>query len=216
MTRSKRVLLLAACAAAACEPVDDRVLTVKPEPIVLSNFEDLSDQPLDPRFTPWEYTVYNTDIRAAEAYIVMPGHDSNWSLRLQWEFTNPPNGRPDYPGTLERTQMPGSINLRPYTRFVFSHRYEDTGTCVTLGNLTVNVQCRELESAFRINVPASGTWQTTSVQLADFTEAFYIAKGVLWEDCFRRADEVTITAQPNLQDGQCSAGALSLDDLSIR
>ena len=130
MTPSRRVLLLAACAAAACEPVDDRVLTVKPEPIVLSNFEDMSDQPLDPRFTPWEYTVYNTDIRAAQAYIVTPGHDSNWCLRWQWEFTDPPNRRPDYPGTLERTQIPGSIDLRPYTRFVFSHHYEDTGTCV--------------------------------------------------------------------------------------
>jgi len=216
MTRSRCALLLTAWAVAACEPVDDRMLTVMPAAIVLNNFENLSAQPLDPRFTPWEYTVYNTDVGAAQADIVMPGHDSNWCLRLDWQFTDPPNGAPDYPGTLERTQIPGSLDLRAYTRFVFSHRYDDVGTCTPVQNLIVNVQCRELDSVYQTFVPASATWQTTSVQLSDFTEAAYQAKGVLWEDCFRVVDEVSITAQPSLQDGGCSAGALSLDDISIR
>jgi hypothetical protein len=215
MTRSSCVLL-AVSAVAACEPVDDRNLTVLPNSIVLDNFEDQTAVPLDPRFTEWEYTVYNTTIHTAQMDIVRPGHDSNWALRLTWTFTDEPNGTVDYPGALERTQIPGSLDLRLFTRFVFSHRYDDAGTCTPVGALTLNVQCREHNSVYQTIVPTSATWQTTSVSLSDFVEAAYQAKGVTWDDCFHVADEISITTQPNLEDGGCSAGALLIDDVSIR
>ena len=160
--------------------------------------------------------MYNTPVSTAQMDAVNPGHDSNWALRLTWTFTDVANGTVDYPGALERTQIPGSLDLRLFTRFVFSHRYDDAGTCTPVGNLTVNMACREHNSTYQTYVPTSATWQTASVPLSDFVEGAYQAKGVTWDDCFRVVDEISIAAQPNLPDGSCSAGALLIDDVSIR
>jgi hypothetical protein len=213
---SARALLITPLLAFGCMALDERELAVKPESIALNSFEDMTTQPLDPRFDAWVYSTYSSDLYTIDNRVVTPGFNSNWCSRLSWSITEPPNGTPEFPGVVLRSQIRNKIDLRSYSRFVFTHRYEDPGGCQPLGELRVNIWCSSLDTGFEKKTLVALDWQTSVFDLSSFSEIWYQAKGIKLEDCLAVADEIQFVAQKNLGDGECNAGMLFLDDLSIR
>ena len=137
-----------------------------------------------------------------------------------------PNGHPDYPGVGVRTLVNGSIDLSAYSRIVFGLKYAptpsgdvfpDASACAPVPALTVSIGCSEHNTSFRKNVPMTADWTTVTAAFADFREPSYLpATGTTFADCLKVVDAIDFQAQVDLADGQCAAGGLVLDDISVR
>jgi hypothetical protein len=211
----RTALAAAALAAAACA-VDDRVITARPEPIVIDTFEDGSLIPNDPRFNRWGSVVYNTDLATREYRVTEPGFNSAFALTLTWEFSDPPDGIPNYPDALIRTQALGAIDVTAHQSFKFAYRYEAAGACRPLTVMRLNLVCSELTTAFQMLVPIDSTWREADLPFTDFAEPNWAITGASWQDCLSRVDEYQFISSYGLADGECAAGTLWLDDIAIR
>ena len=111
----------------------------------------------------------------------------------------------------------GFVDLTGYDRIIFAQKYEHTGSCKAVDNLTVSIGCNEFSTSFEISVPLSSTWTTTSLSFSTFMEPTYRApSGHTIAECLALADAVTFQAQVDLTDGDCASGSLSLDNIEIR
>ena len=195
--------------------VDDRDINVRPEPILIATFEDGTLQPNDARFNRWASTVYNTEIGDRVYRVTSPGRDSGFALELTWDITDPPNGTPDFPGALIRTQALGSIDLTRYTTLSFSFRV-DEGPYTPLQSIGIAIHCYERRTEVDIAQPVGSGWQTIDLALADFVEPTWNFTGVERADCLSRADELDVVSGYNLNDGERAAATLLLDDIMFR
>jgi hypothetical protein len=198
--------------------VDERAITARPSPIMIDTFEDDSLIPNDPRFNRWGSVVFGTDLATREYKVTGPGFDSDWSLQLSWEFSDPPDGSPNYPDALIRTQALGSVDLTHYETFSFAQRYQpgtDT-SCPALKFMRVSLGCSELGVGFHTILAIASDWTVASLPLAEFAEPTWAFTGTSWQDCLSEIDEIDFVTWYGLADGECASGTLWLDDIVIR
>jgi hypothetical protein len=221
--------VLALGAAAGCS-VDNRTLMTGPGPnaistgaILIGTFENGVARPEDPRFATYQYYAYNPDTNLPPgAYvrspIVAPGYNSNYALGLDWEVIDPLDGVNNYPGVGVRTlAAQGFVDLTGYDRLVFAQRYQHSGDCNILHNITILIFCDELNTSFTVNVPTSPTWTTSSVPFSSFAEpAYQTPSGYGINDCLAVMSSLDFTAQAVLNDGECGSGNLTFDNIEIR
>jgi len=203
-----------------CLSLDDRDLHVRSSGVVLSSFENMSADALDPRFGAWTASAYNSDLASVDSAPFDPGFNSDWALQLVWRVTDPPNGQVDGVGVRERLPVqatPGAVDLDGYTRLVFTHRTEGNAGCPSPDNLTLRVMCAGLASGYEAPVPVAADWHTSTVPLDQLVRSAAAGSGTPTRtDCLQAATDVEIVIQQALQDGECSSGTLQLDNVSLR
>jgi len=204
--------------ACGCLSVDDRELSIKMGGIVLTSFEATDDRPPDGRFRAWQEGVANTDVFDVAATLIDPGYNSAVCLQLDWRMTDPANGAVDAVAAFERTETILPVDLRTFTRVVFTHQYARLpgSSCGFLDVVAVRVMCEARASGYETTLYAAHSWETNVLDLADFHEIPSLAHGVALADCLGAVDAIEIRAQPTLDDGACSSGSLQIDDVSIR
>jgi hypothetical protein len=186
----------------------------------LDDFEDGDANPVDPRFAVWQYYSYNSDGGFVASTPFAPGFNSNGAINLDWEVHDKVDGTRNYPGAGLRTLASNSqvfLDLSRYTRLVFAHRYQHSGTCLAVTQLTVSIGCGERASSRFGTVPVSSGWQSTTVELASFQEGHYPPpNGTSLADCLAVADGFLFQAQLDVDDGECASGHLEFDSISFR
>jgi serine/threonine protein kinase len=199
-----------------------------PPPLVLDDFEDGDKLPKDPRFAIWQYFTFNPPAHEALTWFDADGHNSNHAIRLQWLANDPLDGKRQYPGAgLRSIAANGYVDLSPYTRFVFSHRYDGPGAsgrlpisstaCRRDSFFVIGIHCSEFNTSYDFRVPVSETWTTRSVALADFREPEYLPpSGATLKQCLAVAEGLNFVIGAEVGDGECTSGILSLDDMSFR
>ena len=125
-----------------------------------------------------------------------------------------------------RTLVNGSVDLSSYSRIVFGLKYAptpagpgfgDTANCIADTTLTVSIGCNEYNTTFTKSVLMPPEWKTITMLFADFQEPSYLpATGTSFADCLRLVNGIDFQSQVDLLDGECAAGALGLDDITLR
>jgi hypothetical protein len=204
-------LALAVCLLAAASgcALDERVIDVRPDPLVIDTFEDMNLMPSDSRFRQWESAVYGTDFGTRTVYVTGPGYASSWCLREDWEIDDPPDGVPTYPGMVLRIQAPGSVDLSGFRTLAFDHRYSHEGSCKAHVFFTVSMSCGELNSGVGVARSTATDWTIEKIPMAEFAE---FTPDFPIDHCLKLIDEIDFFFAPGLDDGQCSSGSFFLDD----
>jgi len=203
-----RTLACALLAAAACG-VDERLIDVRPDPLLIDTFEDGDLYSPDPRFRKWEgYTGDGT----RTYYVSSPGFDSDHCLRSDWQYMDPVDGAVGQAQLLVRIQALASLDLTMFTRFTFARLYRNDAGCALVTSLRVQFVCYELDSMVLTTVPITGDWTDDSLVMASLAET----RGSSREACLRVVDEIDIWAPADLSaDGQCVSGSLLIDDVGF-
>jgi len=203
-----------------------------PPAILIDDFEDLDEYPLDRRFDYWQYYTFNPHEDSVHSVIdwrdAAAARDGNGGLNLEWSFADPPDGVFQATGVGLRTLISTTqvyLDVSQYTRLVFSHRYQhavddrvpDLGpNCLAAREFTVSFGCPEYGAGFEAWVPMSSEYTTTSLPFRLFTEAAWNYKGVAIEDCLKRVETWNFHMVLDLPDGQCGTGHWFLDNVSLR
>ena len=190
-----------------------------PLPLLLDDFEDLDPYPRDSRFAVWQHYSYNPSGQDVFSWSEGPGDASQVSMHLEWRVRDEANGMLDYPGAGLRTGASNVfVDLSQYTQLVLSHRYEAVeGECKPSTAFKVAVFCGEFNTDYAVSVPVSSDWSTAVLPLSSFREPEYLpASGVSLEECLRVADGINFTSEAELADGECAAGRLLLDTISLQ
>jgi hypothetical protein len=213
---SSLALTLPAVASSGCA-LDERMIAVKPDPIVLGTFE-AGTAADDPRFGSWSAYPNGSDLVTMMSSLVHDGcAQSAWCLGLDWQVTDPPDGRTSEAGVVDRVAPLTPIDLSGYARLVFDHQSLHQGPCGVVQTLTLVLACEGLSTAFQTQVSLSSSWTTRSIELASFVEADAPPpKGVARQDCLGAVSAILFQTSVALSDGECASGNLLLDNVSVR
>lgn len=199
--------------------------------LYVDDFEDFDGLPRSGLFAAWQRFSYNPPSEPVALGISEPGLDSNASLRLDWYVRDKPDGLLDYPGAGVRTLAANDyVDLSMHTHLLLAHRHEatpssklqpatsDAGvpTCRSVTRLVAYIPCRQHATQVEAAIPLSESWQTASLPLSDFTIPSWLPSEASVQDCLSAADALVFRAQAELADGECSAGSLWLDSISLR
>jgi hypothetical protein len=202
-------LLLAAASGCA---LDERVIEVRPNPLVVDTFEDMNLMPADPRFRRWESAIYGTDFGMRTVYVTGPGYASGGCLREDWEIDDPPDGMRNYPGMVLRIQALGSIDLGGFGYLSFEHLYGHEGSCKSHRSFTISLACNELNSSLSVGRLTVTTWTKEKIPVAELAES---VPEIPTSECLKVIDEIDMFFNPVLDDGECSSGSFLIDDFGF-
>jgi len=217
----------------AADPVLDSPNPGAAGAILVDNFDDLDMNTLDPRFSPWLYTVYNaradTPSPTAVAWIdAQAALNSRGGLHFSWSTQDMPDGAVESTGAvLTSAVSPADVylDLSRYSRLVIAHRLvpelagqvPDRGpNCVPLQEIVIDFACPEFGTSFVGSIPVSSDYTTATFSFSDLAERSWQATGATRDECLSRVEGIGFFAAPPLQDGECSTGHLFFDNISIR
>jgi hypothetical protein len=197
--------------------LDERMIAVKPEPIVVGSFENGLDAD-DPRFGAWSALPSGADIVLLRSTLE---HDacstSRWCLGLEWEITDPVDGVPSQAGVGNQLTALAPVDLTGYSRLVFDHQYLHQGSCAPANTLSVVLNCKLLGTAFEVGVALSSVFTTSSVDFANLTQTGPpTVQSISAQDCLRAVSALLLQIRVTLADGACAAGHLLLDNVTLR
>ena len=204
----------AACNEAACVTSDENEVG-----LVLDDFEDGDPYPRDTSYDVWHSYTYNAGPQHVGFVVAAPGSFSETALHLQWDIRDPSNGGPDYGlAGLDTTARGVAKDLSAFSEVVFSHLFENLDEqCKPATDLTFGFYCAEHEADFVTQVPLSPGWQVAEVPFSDFREVTWRPpKGIPVTDCLASDTTLYFEVAPELQDGECGTGRLSLDTILLR
>jgi len=203
--------------AAACT-VDDRMITVKPEPIVLGTFESGLEAD-DPRFGAWSAFPSGEDIVSMRSSLAHDGCEkSAWCLDLDWQLTDVADGAPSTAGVAHGLALPSPVDVSGQARIVFDHQYTNRGACRAADALTAVFSCRGLGTAFQASLPLSSAWTTSALAFAALVESPGASApgAVPREACLGAVSAILLQTGVELADGACASGDLLLDNVTLR
>lgn len=204
----------AGCNEPACLTSDENELR-----LVLDDFEDGDPYPRDTSYNVWHSYTYNAGSQYVDFVVAAPGDSSELAVHLEWEIHDPPNGKPDYGlAGLDTAARRVSANLSAFSEVVFSHSFESSNEpCKAATQLTFGFYCAEHEADYVTQVPLSSGWQVAEVPFSDFREVTWRPpKGIPVTDCLASDTTLYFEVVPELQDGECGTGRLSLDTIFLR
>lgn len=207
---------------------------VDPGVLMIDDF-DHGPFPTDSTFVPWMCYAYNprTNQNYTCAYDNTDTFDgSKYSLRLDFEVTDPVNLMMDHGGAGLATYAPFGLqqDFTAFTTLGFDARLQ-SGIPVLPGaaTLSVAIGCStahltdgsapgDLYVVAAVKYNSDGSWGQRAVSLANFspqsTDPRLIDGGVA--GCLRLVDEMDINVEAGLPDGQMGVGTLNIDNIYLK
>jgi hypothetical protein len=187
-------------------------------PLVVDDFEDGDNVPRDSHFAVWEHYSWSPAGQDIYSWVDSPGFNSNHGMHVRWSLLDAPDGVTRYTGGgLRSVAVNKVVDLSKYTRMVFSHRFEASASCKPVPDFGVSIGCPELGVAYQLFVPVSESWTTVVLPFADFEIPDYLVDGgSSLADCLAAVDGFSFSFGSHLLDGECSEGAVWLDDIYFR
>jgi hypothetical protein len=219
--QAERIEVVACASSADCSPpqtcrelacVDDGALRI-------DDFEDSDPFPLDHDFSVWRAYTYNAGAQYVDFSVGGPGHDSDQAIHLDFEIHDPPNGNLDFGlAGLDSAARNLTADLSAYSTVSFSYRFEPSNPeCQGAARMAFGFYCAEQVANFETDVFLSADWQTAQVALASFHEVMWRpATGVPFTECLAKDSALYFEVVPDVNDGECAAGRVSMDTIYFR
>lgn len=200
-----------------------------PNPWVIDDFEDGDFQPADRNFGPWSCATFSPPNQDC-AFGLDPGDQTTSSLFLQFTTVDPPDGILQSGGALLQTSAAIPEDLSRFDHMLFSTKLgsgspplpSTTEMFVQLVCSTVPAEDGTMPAPGDLYLaqivplmPPGSDWQVFSLAMANFgppTWAPLHPRGGPVA-CLERIDAVEFAINPNLPDGQSTAGRLDVDDI---
>lgn len=195
------------CREQAC--VDDGALRI-------DDFEDTDPYPLADSFSVWRAYTYNAGSQYVDFAVEAPGYQSDSAIHLDFEIHDPANGSQDYGlAGLDTTVRNLTTDLSAFSTVSFSYAFEASQTdCAGAQHMSFGFYCAGYVANFETTVPLSPSWQTAQLPLSDFHEVTWRPPtGVPFTDCLATDTALYFEIVPELGDGECGAGRVSIDSL---
>lgn len=181
---------------------------------LLDDFEQPNGVPRDSRFGRWFAGVFSSEeckqSRTGEVDTALV----DGRLDFSWKVSDRLDGIDCYPAAGVATEpYAATVDLSGYggIRFDVRHRRGDT-SCVAAERLVISVGCEP--TLFERVFLAPADWQTVSVPWTDFVQPDWAPDASVTIDaCIRRGENVQVMPVPNLLDGQCQAGVISIESI---
>jgi len=205
---------------------------VDPGVLMIDDF-DHGAFPADATFMPWMCFAYNPNSNRnySCAYDTDTYDGSKYSLRLDFEVTDPVNLMMDYGGAGLGTNAPFGLqeDLTAFTKLEFDARLESRIPVLPVGaKLNISFGCStarltdgsapgDLYVVANVDYDHNNNWGHVFVALANFSsqsiDTRLIDGGVA--GCLRLVDEMDINVEAELPDGMSGAGTLNIDDIHL-
>jgi len=207
----------------ACYAVD----TVDPGDVIIDDFDDGDYVPTMSELEYWQCYSFNPSTNQNYRCGHDLGYQSPYSLFVDFNLQDPPDGIQQYPGAGLGAWANGStVDFTRYRELDISLKFQNGTLPVPNALVYIELDCKNapaengMPSNFYLTLSVTPTkdWSTIPLTLSNWApppwEKAHVKGGI--PACMRAIDGISISLSGQLQDGESATGKLYIDGLKLK